>query len=552
MENLVLANIPAEQLIEELRREVEARKRAEEALRAADKAHAFVLKMSDAVRLMGDPIEIQQTAARILCEHLGVEGGAYYLEVGEDGDSIDSLLGYWTTQPLDLPVGSRISGLGEWFLEKYQNRESVVYSDVESDPRFDEATRAAYRSLNVRAGIGVPLWKGDRLVALFGVTNATLRDWTDGEVALVFEVAERTWAAVERAKAEQVARELDRRLRLLMESATEYSIFTTDRNGIVNSWNPGSARIYGYADEEIIGQDVAVLFTEEDRRRGAHLREQEIAVEHGRALDERWHLRKDGTTFFALGVAQPLGEGGSEGFVKISRDMTGRIRAEQALREKELMQKLVEAQEQERKRIARDLHDELGQQLTALRLKLDHVSSEAPGPLSEQVNEVQEIAKSIDEGVDFLAWELRPAALDDLGLVPAVEKYVKEWSNYSGVKGNVSASAAIRQRFEPAVETALYRIVQEALNNVNKHAKARNAQVSMKLRRGKLLLIVDDDGEGFDPKSATIRGRGIGLIGMKERAQMIGGSMEIESGIGHGTTLYIKAPMNGHAERRSL
>jgi PAS domain S-box-containing protein len=346
----------------------------------------------------------------------------------------------------------------------------------------------------------------------------------------------------ERTSIEEDLRISNERLRLLIESATDVSIFTIDRKGVVNSWNTGSARIYGFADEEIIGRDVAVLFTDEDRERGEHLKEMEEAMRSGRALDERWHKRKDGTMFFASGLTQPIGEGGADGFVKIARDMTDRMRAEKARREKELMQTLVNAQELERRRIARDLHDELGQQLTALRLKLDRVGDEAPQPLERSITEAKEIAKNIDEGVDFLAWELRPAALDDFGLIPALEKFAKEWSTYSGVAAEVTASTSAERRFDAAVETALYRIVQEALNNVHKHADAKQAGVSLRTRRGKLVLVIDDDGKGFDPEDPSVRSRGMGLVGMSERVQMIGGTLDIESAPGRGTTLYVKAP----------
>jgi len=202
----------------------------------------------------------------------------------------------------------------------------------------------------------------------------------------------------------------------------------------------------------------------------------------------------------------------------------------------------VNAQELERRRIARDLHDELGQQLTALRLKLDHVGHEAPGPLESSITEAKEIAKNIDEGVDFLAWELRPAALDDFGLIPALEKFAKEWSTYSGVAAEVTASTSAERRFDTAVETAFYRIVQEALNNVHKHADAKQAGVSLRTRRGKLVLVIDDDGKGFDPEDPSVRSRGMGLVGMSERVQMIGGTLDIESAPGRGTTLFVKAP----------
>lgn len=352
-------------------------------------------------------------------------------------------------------------------------------------------------------------------------------------------------AVAAKQRADMLVKELQEandRLRLLIESATDCSIFTTDRQGIVNSWNSGSERIYGFREDEIIGRSIELLFTQEDRERQMHIREMEEAIANGRALDERWHRRKDGSVFYASGVTQPLGGSGNEGFVKIARDMTEHIHADQARREKELMQTLVDAQEAERRRIARDLHDELGQQLTALRLKLDGVSKEAPKALESSITEVQDIAKSIDEGVDFLAWELRPAALDDLGLVPALEKYVREWSNYAQVAGSLNASVKEDRRFDPPVETALYRIVQEGLNNIHKHAGAKHADVLLRLRNGNIIMIITDDGVGFEPAACPPSGKGIGLIGIKERVQMIGGKFEIESSVGSGTTLYIKAP----------
>ena len=136
---------------------------------------------------------------------------------------------------------------------------------------------------------------------------------------------------------------------------------------------------------------------------------------------------------------------------------------------------------------------------------------------------MKQIAKNIDEGVDFLAWELRPAALDDLGLIPAIEKFAKEWSSYSGVAAEVSVTTSAERRFEPAIETALYLVVQEALNNIHKHAKAQKAGVSIRTRRGKVVLVIDDDGQGFDPDDPASRTRGMGLVGMNERVQMVGG-----------------------------
>ncbi len=270
----------------------------------------------------------------------------------------------------------------------------------------------------------------------------------------------------------------------------------------------------------------------------------QTAIEKGRAEDERFHLRRDGSRFYVSGVMQPLKDGKIEGFVKIARDMTERNKIEQIERDKLMLQKLVGAQEDERKRIARDLHDELGQLLTGLRLKLEAVRklSNDNVELCGKVDETQTLAKQIDAGIDFLAWELLPA-LDDLGLHPALAKYVSEWSHYAGITAELLGSGIKNERFAPEAETNLYRIAQEALNNIYKHAEAKRVEVILDKRDGDLfVLIIQDDGKGFDPADKMNRDKGIGLIGMRERAALIGGSLEIESAPGKGTTVFVRVP----------
>ena len=235
----------------------------------------------------------------------------------------------------------------------------------------------------------------------------------------------------------------------------------------------------------------------------------------------------------------------SAGFVKIARDMTAKIQAEQIQRDKETLQKLVGGQEEERRRIARNLHDELGQQLTALRLKLESLRKNCDDDdLCAQIEEAQALAGHIDNGVDFLSWELRPAALDDLGLMAAIEKYAREWSQYTGIETEVLASSLKKARFLPEVETNLYRIVQEAFNNIHKHAAADRVELQLEKRDDSIVLVIEDDGCGFDPEKQKNRSTGIGLIGIRERAVLMGGSFEIESVFGGGTTLYIRVPLS--------
>ena len=350
----------------------------------------------------------------------------------------------------------------------------------------------------------------------------------------------------ERREAEEALRESEERLSLVMKSVEDYAIIVTDPKGVIKGWNSGAAKMFGYAEGDILGNNCEILFTPEDRAAGIPGREMKTAIERGSVEDERIHIRRDGSRFFFSGVIQPLKDGRIDGFVKIARDLTERIAAEQIKRDKEMLQKLVGAQEDERKRIARDLHDELGQLLTGLRLKLEAVRRlcENHEELCGKIDESQLLAKQIDVGIDFLAWELRPAALDDLGLRAALEKYVREWSHYAGVSAELIGSGIRKERFAPEAETNLYRIVQEALNNTHKHAKAKNVEVIFDKREDSIVLIIADNGRGFDPLDKLNRDAGIGLIGMQERAALIGGTLEIESAPDEGTTIFVRVPFS--------
>jgi signal transduction histidine kinase len=216
-----------------------------------------------------------------------------------------------------------------------------------------------------------------------------------------------------------------------------------------------------------------------------------------------------------------------------------------------LLRRLVVAQEEERRRIARDLHDDLGQRLTALRLMLealDGSASEGRAPSATIAKALQTLA-GIDQDLDFIAWELRPAALDDLELVKVLATYVEEWSRHAGIPAAFHARPGNLDRFAPEVEASVYRIAQEALHNVTKHAGASSVNVLLELRGPNLALVVEDNGIGFHPRapSETM----IGLSGMRERALAVGGTLEIEPTPGGGTTVLACIPTSAaRLERR--
>ena len=344
-------------------------------------------------------------------------------------------------------------------------------------------------------------------------------------------------------EAEEALRKSEEHLKLILESTKDYAIITYDLQGRITRWNTGAERIFGWTEKEAVGRTTHLIFTHEDRAAGIPEKELTGALKNGRAEDERWHIRKDGSRFFASGVMQLLRDGEVEGFVKICRDQTERLKAETAVRDKEMLTQLVSTQEDERRRIAREIHDHLGQQLTVLRLQLEAVKKMCDDPkIGGEIEKVEEIAERLDGEVDFLAWELRPASLDDLGLRVTLGNFVSEWSNHTGIKADFHATGLARTRLDFETETCLYRITQEALNNISKHAKARNVSVLLEKRGDTVSLIVEDDGVGFNPRDKKNRGKGIGLVGMSERAKISGGALEIESKRGKGTTIFVRVP----------
>jgi signal transduction histidine kinase len=182
--------------------------------------------------------------------------------------------------------------------------------------------------------------------------------------------------------------------------------------------------------------------------------------------------------------------------------------------------------------------------LTALRLKLEMLKNNfgTDKKSAAQFQQTQAIAQEIEFDLDFLAWRLRPAALDDIGLDGSLADYVKNWTARFGIPVDIHINGFDGPRLTPEIETNLYRIAQEALNNVLKHGKAAHVDVILERREGQVALIIEDDGVGFDPEGNAGNGRGMGLIGMRERAALIGGTIEIESAPNEGTTLFVRIP----------
>jgi two-component system CheB/CheR fusion protein len=229
---------------------------------------------------------------------------------------------------------------------------------------------------------------------------------------------------------------------------------------------------------------------------------------------------------------------------RLRQEVLGHQRAEKA--RQELQRRLVNAQEEERARISRELHDEVGQQVTALMLAMKAL--EAPMPASEMTAKLRELratAENVGREIHELAYELRPISLDELGLARALTDYLEGWPGRTGIAVDFVSAGIDDLRLPSAIETTIYRVVQEAMNNVAKHASAKSVSVSIERRGGHVLCIVEDDGAGFDLEALARNtdARRIGIAGMRERAELVGGELTIESAVGEGTTLRVKLPI---------
>ena len=353
----------------------------------------------------------------------------------------------------------------------------------------------------------------------------------------------------ERKRTEAALRDSEERLTLAFAGAQEG----------VWDWNLETGRVVystrwkqmlGYGEHEIEPHVSAWerLLHPDDQLRARELNDS--VVRGARTYEGEFRLRhKDGRYIHVLSRGFPVRNEPGGPVVRIVGthfDLTERKQADAERARTEMLSRMLLAQEDERRRIAREMHDQFGEQLTALSLRIG-LLKDACGDradLREQVDALETVAQRIDRDVDQLVWQLRPTALDDLGLRAALANYVQDWSKRFSIAAELHTTGLLDDRLTSETETTLYRIAQEALTNVAKHSRAGNVEIILERRSDHVLLIVEDDGVGFEPGAAAgtagAAGQGFGLLGMQERAALIGASLQIESAVGKGTTILVR------------
>lgn len=332
------------------------------------------------------------------------------------------------------------------------------------------------------------------------------------------------------------------------------SIITIDLDMVITSWNKAAEGLYGYPASEAIGKSLTTLTLPKDFQR---LLDKIEKIKESKQVEvfESERVGKDKAHMILEVVVSPVLDVDGEiiGLSTIARDLTARRVAEKAMHDKDVLHRMIIAQEDERARISRDLHDELGQQVTALKFAVERAKRFCgEGEARENIEALAEVAESIDKSVDFLAWELRPALLDNVGLIAAVENYLAQWSSRAGVAAEMQRAGLSDRSLAPNVETNLYRIIQESLNNTHKHAEASRVDLFLEVRDHEIIVIIVDDGKGFSLRNKKKLTKGLGLTGMRERASLLGGTLQLDSAPGSGTSIHLKVPLSPPKKKRRM
>ena len=332
-----------------------------------------------------------------------------------------------------------------------------------------------------------------------------------------------------------------RYLDLLLATVTD-AVVASDDKFILTGWNAAAESTYGRRAEEVLGQPDALVFRTDFvgvERAEAIQR----LVETGRFHGELTHRRADGKRIHIESRAVAFFDtaGARLGYVSVNRDITDRRYAEETIRA--LLNDVISAQEDERRRIARELHDETAQTLTSLLVGLKAVEeSREIGQARAAAGTLRTLVSAALEGVQRMAKGLRPSVLDDLGLEEALERLAAELTRGSGFIVDLHVTGPRLPRLPESLEIALYRVAQEALTNVGKHAAPKAVSVLVHRTPKVVRLVIEDDGKGFDPAEPHSDAQ-LGLVGMRERAHLVGGSMTVESSPGRGTTICVSVPL---------
>ena len=325
--------------------------------------------------------------------------------------------------------------------------------------------------------------------------------------------------------------DVEEAFRKTIEEVKDYAIYLLDDKGNIVTWNKGAEIISGYSSEEIMGKNNTIFFLDEQDGGNPSFSQLEMARKEGKVISEGNRVRKDGSTYYALTTTTTLYDkkGKVSGFLKISYDLTERKKNEEVIiknqqKIRDLMEHLELAKEKERTSIAREIHDELGQMLTSLKIDLSLLLKDAEKGMDKLNDRIINMKKKIDSSITTvrkISSGLRPNELDFLGVEATLESELQSLSSTTGIKTIFNSNIGTLKIINKQSSIAVYRIFKEAVTNILRHANADLVIVNIFLEENDFILEICDDGKGFN--SGIIPQSSFGLIGMKERALILGG-----------------------------
>ena len=452
----------------------------------------------------------------------------------------------------DFVKGVRNIKLGEGFNGRVaQTGESLFVEDTAKNP---ELTRIAVAEENIRSQVIAPLMAKGKVVGTISAAMRSYRQFQPEEINLLSAIANQIGVAVDNARLYQQERETAEQLKLseeryrgLFEKAHD-AIWLYDLDDNIVAANDACVELTGYTLQELYHLKASELISQDTLGAAKGLEERLLSLQTLGSRGEVKLTRKDGSeAIIQLASNVIFGNGHPMGVQHIARDVTEEKRMQENLRL--FVQQVTRAQEEERKRIAQELHDDTAQALVIHARSIEDLSCKIERMQKEQIpaklEELFEQTNLIINGVRRLSQDLRPAALDRLGLVSAVEWIADQMAGYSGLDIKVQFLGEER-RLADEVELVLFRITQEALRNVCKHAQATQADVIVEFQPEQVRITVKDNGNGFDvPDSVADLPRYgmLGLAGMQERARLLDGTLEVTSENRRGTTVVARLPV---------